>query len=569
MSRRALLPALLVLAAAVWWFALREEPGAQRAHTIVLITPDTLRWDHVSAYGIEGGGPPHPRTPRMDRLAAGGLRFSDARTPVPLTLPAHVTMLAGLPPAATGVRLNTYGRLPSPAQRGFPLLPERLAEQGYHTAAFVSAAVLGARYGLDDAFGHYDDGALGHAGTVTVQERRGGATVAAALAHVRTRPVGEPLFLWVHLFEPHAPYAADGSYAGDVEDVDAIVGALLDGLAAAGRGEAAVLLTSDHGEALGELQERTHGLLLADGVLRVPFVLGAPGLEPGVREDPADLADVAPTLAALAGLPWPARDVPGAGRDLLDGPSPSERVRVAETVYGHQLHRWAQLVAARGPTGTLVDVGADRLRWIPPSDRHHVRAGTELPPGGPATRRLANSIAEYKDAERADRIQQGQVAAGYGGAGVVEGFLPAAENARLPDPYNSILAHHRLDQIKAQLLRREQLGPAGARRLLEALEALQRPSLLAGSPELSFWVGMAHEILAGLGVPGHAAQAETAYLEAFRLGRKDTDTLVRACGVNAHGREAECLERLETLGRQVPSLGPKYETLRQRLRAGR
>lgn len=552
----------------------RDHAGPPGAHptTIVLITPDTLRRDHVGAYAPADRGRVEPATPHMDRLAAAGLRFEDARTPIPLTLPGHVTMLTGLPPAVTGVRLNTFGRLLPADRRGFTLLQERLRAHGWHTAAFVSAAVLGARYGLDQGFVHYDDGGLVNQGSVTVQERPGRETVDAAVAHLRARPADEPLFLWVHLFEPHAPYTADGTYAGDVHAADAAVGRLLEGLEAAGRGDAAVMLTSDHGEALGELDERTHGLLLADGVLRVPLVLRVPGAEPQVRTDPADVADVAPTLAGLAGVPWEPLAAPGCGIDLRVAPAPPDRLRVAESLYAHHRFRWAQLVAAAGPQGTLVDAGRDRLYWVPATPfqgalrPHHLA----VPPEGETTRRLAAAVAGYRALERPDRIRQGQAAGGYGGAGRVEGFLPPAENARLPDPYTSVLRAHRLDQAKAVLVHpRYGRIEARVRDQIAALEALDKPNLDAGSPELHFWTGRAYETLAPLtGDRRDLARAEEAYRRAFELGRKDTQTLVRACGVNARDREEAMLERLETLGKQLDTPGCQYWLLKVRLLRG-
>jgi hypothetical protein len=567
MARRNGLAFLFIAAAlAVVFLWPRDDAGppGDRPTTIVLITPDTLRWDHVGAY-VPGMRPPS-LTPHTDALAGRGTRFEDARAPVPLTLPGHVTMLAGLPPAATGVRLNSYGRLLPPERRGFPMLQERLREHGWHTAAFVSAAVLGTRYGLDQGFDHYDDGELLHHSTVTVQERAGAETVDAALAHVRALSADAPLFLWVHLFEPHAPYAADGTYAGDVRTCDEAVGRLLDGLEAAGRGDAAVMLASDHGEALGELDERTHGLLLADGVLRVPFLLAVPGTDPGTRDDPVTLADVAPTLAAVAGVPWEPVAGPGCGLDLWTGPAPEDRVRIAESLYAHHRFRWAQLVGAIGPGGTLVDAGLDRLHWVPPSRADRPLAATGVAPEDDETKRLAQAIVAYRGFERPERIRQGQTAGYYYGAGRVEGFLPPAENRRLPDPYGSVLRARRLDGIKAVLMSRQAGRETVLRAQIDALEALNAPNLDAGSPELHFYRGMAYEKLAAVtGSRRDAAQAERAYVRAFELGRKDTQTLVRACGVNAGGREAAMLDQLETLGKQLDVRGCQYWLLKTRL----
>ncbi len=304
--------ATLLLFAVPWSRMTRHGPA-----TIVLVTVDTLRRDRVSTYAPEGATV-RVVTPNFDAIAGAGVVFEDARTPVPLTLPGHAVMLTGLPPAVLGIRVNAHGRLPAPEGRDYALLTERLRDAGWRTGAFVSAEPLVAAYGLDQGFDVYDDEGLEAAdgGGLAFRERPGEETVGRALAYLDGLEATDRVFLWVHLFEPHAPYAPDAPatvppearYDLDVLKADAIVGRLVAGLEARGRGDAALLLTADHGEALGELGERTHGLLLGDAVCRVPFLLRAPGLAPGRRSDPVDLADVAPTLAGLAGLaPLPPR----------------------------------------------------------------------------------------------------------------------------------------------------------------------------------------------------------------------------------------------------------------------
>ena len=565
MPRRFLVLAFLALAVAGLPFVGcgGDEERGPPPKTIVLFTGDTWRWDHVSSYAPQG--PRHaepPATPNVDRLAAKGWRFVDARTPVPLTLPAHTTMLAGLPPAATGVRLNTYGRLASQETRGFPLLPEALRAKGWKTGAFVSAAVLGTRYGLDQAFDHYDDGELTDTSGATVAERPGSETVKRALRWLRKHEPTDSVFLWVHVFEPHAPYAVDGTYARDVIEADRILGQFLDGLARIRGEDAAVLFTSDHGEAIGELGERTHGFLLADGVLRVPFVLHVPGSGPEVRQDPADLADVAPTLADLAQVPWPAHAGAGAGRSLLQD-APADRIRFSESFYGYQLHRFAQLSAAHGPAGTLIDAGKGRTHWLPPSPWLRVLQETQVPEDTPAVRALDEALAEYRRSERSDRMGAGNEAAGgYGGGGPVSPFLPPETNAGLRDPHGmGILSHYELDSLKLQILNRRlppRLRERALKAALERLAQMDTPAILGDSPERAFWEGEGWNELGLLGGDPKAsafAKAEKAYLRAFEMGRKDTETLTRACGANAVGREAAMLERLATLGRQVPRWG--------------
>ncbi len=544
----------LVAGAALWRLWASSGPGEGTVRTIVLITPDTLRRDRVGIYGrnaVTRG----PLTPRMDALAAEGLCFDDARTPVPLTLPGHTTMLAGLPPAATGVRLNAHGRLPDRETRGYPLLAEHLRAAGWQTGAFVSAAPLLALHGLDQGFVTYDDEGLDDTPPgPAYRERAGEDTVDRALAWIQELGEDDRVFLWVHLFEPHAPYAPElprttpleVRYDADVAHVDRIVGRLLDGLEARGRGDAAVLLVSDHGEALEELGELTHGYLLGDAVLRVPFLLRAPGLEPGVRTDPVDLADVAPTLAGLASLPWPAPsgDTPGRGLDLLAGPTPEDRVRVAESLFGHQRYGWAQLAGAVGRDGMLVDAGGDRILWLERAPFLEPQAGPRPATGRPEAAALARTLRSYRAGERKDLLCGGVGVGGYGSGARVAPFLDPQENARLPSPYDAIPRVAAIDRLAKAL--RNGADPQAVERQLKKMEAAN-----PANPELAWWRGRAWERRARVSEPAsaHAAQA---YLDAWRLGRRDANTLIRVVGVDALGREAEALAQLRSLAPEVP-----------------
>jgi hypothetical protein len=553
-----LLAALLALAFVLGPRACgRGRGGAPR--TILLLTIDTLRRDHVGAFA-EQQGAARTITPRLDALSRAGVRFLDARTPVPLTLPAHVAMLSGRPPAETGVRLNAYGRLPPPAARGFPLLAERLQAEGWSTGAFVSAQPLEARLGLDQGFDRYDDGAEAYeeAAAGVVPERPGDTTCARALAWLERVPTDRPAFVWVHLFEPHAPYAL--RYADDVAAADAVVGRLLDGLHAAGRAEGlAVLLTSDHGEMLGDLGERTHGFLLGDHVLRVPFTLVAPDLQPGLRTDPVDLTDVAPTLAALARVDWEVGTGPFGGRNLLAGPGPAARVRVAESLYAHHSYRWAQLIAASDATGTLVDAGGERLGWLLPAPAGEPQGGWR--PAIDPPEALGAAIARYRAAERRERVATGAVESPYGGAGAVVPFLSEADNGRLPDPYREIAQVTALHQLKGQLLAavKGQVNPRALRESAEQLGALATRD--PQNPEIAFLQGLERRAAAQLALGSDLeaqgrsmlTEAEQAFGRAFELGRQDARTLLQWVGVHAEGREEVALERLRQF---MPLVGP-------------
>ena len=281
--------------------------------SILLVTVDTLRHD---ALGFAGN--PRAETPTLDRLAAGGVVFERAYAHNVVTLPSHVNILTGLLPYQHGVRDNSGFVVPEAP----PTAASWLAERGFATAAFVAAYPLDESFGLDRGFALYDDRfPKGTERLDAVAERRGDEVVALATAWWREHAGGRR-FLWVHLYDPHAPYEpprpASDPYLGEVTAVDGYLAPLLDPVLG-GDESVLVVFTADHGEALGDHGELTHGLFAYEAVLRVPLVLWAPGLAPARRRDVAGHVDLLPTLAGAAGVEPPA-GLPG--RDLLAGGAP-------------------------------------------------------------------------------------------------------------------------------------------------------------------------------------------------------------------------------------------------------
>jgi arylsulfatase A-like enzyme/Flp pilus assembly protein TadD len=281
-------------------------PTARRAQpNILLVTIDTFRADRLGL-GL---------TPAIDRLAAAGLRFTQARTAVPLTLPSHATIHTGLLPPAHGVRENGIGVLADSHQT----IARLLKGAGYDTAAFIGAFVLDHRFGLSQGFDTYDDQIPRdpEATDRLEAERPASVVVDHALAWLERQPSAlspKPFFLWLHLYDPHAPYTPPKEflvpgrtpYDGEIAYSDAQLGRLLDRLRAAGlMDRTVVVVAGDHGEGLGEHGERTHGMLVYDSTLRVPLVIGAPGRAPATRDGPVSLVDVAPTLLRAAGVTPP------------------------------------------------------------------------------------------------------------------------------------------------------------------------------------------------------------------------------------------------------------------------
>jgi arylsulfatase A-like enzyme/predicted Zn-dependent protease len=283
----------------------RQLRSAPRPLDVVLITMDTTRADKLGAFGGDPG-----TTPVLDALARRGVVFEKAYSHVPLTLPSHASLMTGLTPARTGVHDNISFVLDAAP----PTLAELFSGRGYRTAAFVSSLILEYRFGLNRGFQQYDDQVSEGEGEEELPQRRGDHTVDRALSWLQSES-SKPVFLWVHLYDPHDPYEPPEPFAsrfkgkrydGEIAFMDAQIGRLL--AAVAGRGRHAVIAAvADHGESLGEHQEPTHGFFVYEATQRVPLILSLPGYLPSnIRVDPVvRMVDVMPTLLEIAGLPTP------------------------------------------------------------------------------------------------------------------------------------------------------------------------------------------------------------------------------------------------------------------------
>ncbi len=366
---------ILGLAGAGWWWANRPP---QRPD-ILLVSIDTMRADTVSWLA----DPARPWsiasiTPTIDALYSEAARIPFGLTPTPLTLPAHTSLFSGLFPDNHAVRENDSFVVPPRAERGYSLLAEDLRAAGYRTAGFVSGQPLERRSGLASGFETWDqpnpDRQIQDA--MAFRERSARDTTDRALNWIRGLS-DEPAFLFVHYFDPHQPYERHpgdqdlgddprGRYAAEVRRVDAQLARLLEAFRSRSRPQV-ILVTSDHGEALGDEGELTHGLLLQESTLRVPFVLVPPtGVDPrAFAGGPARLVDVYPTLMDLCGIPggtWGGRD----GESLRGRTGPWHHS--AETLYGYYQYRTARLRAWYTRDRKLVEGGGKNsvVRWQEP-----------------------------------------------------------------------------------------------------------------------------------------------------------------------------------------------------------
>lgn len=575
----------MALAAGLSWppsVSLADAAVARRPN-VLLITVDTLRPD---ALGWVGG---HARTPHLDRLARGGHRFTQAVSPVPLTLPAHVSLMTGLQPNHHGVHDNGQ-QVPDELET----VASRLGALGYRTAAFLSGFPLRRLFGLDRGFVHYDDELP--EGEEGFNERRADATVAAAMRWLDTAPV--PWFAWIHLYDPHDPYAPPreywapglrGAYDGEVEFVDAALGRLL-----AGRWndpDLLVVFTSDHGEALGEHDEETHGYFLYDATVRVPLVVARPGtIPPGECAQQVGLIDVAPTLLEAVGAPplavadgrslapaW--RGEPGATRPLY-----------LETQLPWLYFGWSPLVAVRRDGAKLIAAPRSELYLL---DRDPGERDNALEREQATRRELRGSLRELSrspgragrsvaDPEAIARLQ----ALGYLGAGAAASPPPSG----LPDPKDRIGLRRRLVAADALLRSGDFPGAAAAFEAALADEPTNRMALLrAGLAHLRHGaLPQAVERLAAavaadpqraearyllgdaLALSGRPVEAAAEYRQLTRLQPRRFEawmnlaTALADAGQRAEAREA--LSRARTLAADPPARH-SVETLALRLAA--
>jgi arylsulfatase A-like enzyme/Flp pilus assembly protein TadD len=462
----------------------REAAGA----SVLLVTIDTLRADHVGAYGAKTGATPH-----LDALAARGTVFEEALASVPLTLPSHASLLSGREPPHHGVHLNGRSIFPADA----PTLATLLKGRGYATAAFVAAYVLDRRFGLARGFDLYDDQVerRGAGGSVLESERPCLAVAAAAEQWIGGQK--EPFFAWVHFYEPHAPYDPPSPYReqqggrpydGEIAAADACVGRVVAAAEARASGRLLVAATSDHGEALGDHGELTHGFFVYQPTLRVPLILAGAGIPVSRRTAPARAVDLVPTVLARLGVSAPA------GLDGADLFGPGRGAEAyAETRYPETLG-WAGLRALRvgglkyidAPRPELYDLGAD------PGETRNL-----FPTRAADAQRLLRGLDALKATERAavSTANDPEIAEKLRALGYVAAPAETTSGPRL-DPKDAlpswrlfeeaIWADARGDHAAAveglrPLVRREPGNPAFRQALAAALRAAGRPAEAAAA----------------------------------------------------------------------------------------
>jgi choline-sulfatase len=497
----ALLPLSLLLS-----FCRSRPPETWPDASVLLVSIDTLRADHLPLYGYARG-----RTPILDTLGREGIVFENLYSHCPLTLPAHASMLTGLIPPHHGVHDNAGFTL----KPGARTLAVRFHDSGLATGAAVSAFVLRRATGIAQGFDRYDDAIVQDAAHEDMgEQQRDGATSVASLLEWIEAQGDRRFFAFLHLYEPHTPYAppspfkeafADSPYDGEIAYADELVGRLLAALRANGAlDHTIVAVTADHGEGLGEHGEQEHGFLLYRETVRVPLVLRLPGAAHAGTRVAAVVGqvDLPATLLDLAGVSASGMDGQSLRPAVATGRGP-ERPVYSETFFPRYHFGWSELLSStetrfryiRSPRPLLFDEATDPAETQDVGSAHSAAAQAMSAWLDTQVRVSAVAGPAKVDPQTMQKLQ----ALGYVGAG----GPTVADAGTLADPRDKVMV---FEAYKSALALRRQ-GKDG-----DAVTALR--AVVADSPGmLDAWQSM------GLALArlGRAREAVLALETALRL----------------------------------------------------
>ena len=442
---------------------------------VILISIDTLRADHLPLYGYKG-----VQTPAIDALAKDSIVYERAYSPCPMTLPSHLTMLTGLLPTEHGVR-NNVGFQFDPAKH--PTIMQALRDRGYATGAAVSSYVLRGETGLRGAFDWYEDSVNAHAGGEFGDFQRPGTTTAALAKRWLDSAASRPFFLFLHLYEPHVPYAPPPEFAaryankydGEIAAADAIVGDVIADLKRRNLyDDALVVVTSDHGEGLGDHGEQQHSILLYTEAIHVPLLVKLPKrTRAGERiTQPASLADITPTVAALVGAT--ATAAPHSANLLA---LPATRNLYSESIYPYVQLGWSDVRSLMGERFHYIDSPRPELYDVvrDPAERQDVIATERR-----AAAAMRKELEGYPAATSAGPVDP-EEAAKLAALGYIGTVRTRANPRSLPNPRDVIGV---LDEI--------QLAFRAANEQQSAVAIAQMKRILQAQPRLvDVWVRLA------------------------------------------------------------------------------
>lgn len=538
------------------------------ARDIILITIDTWRAD---AAGFAGNA--RVKTPFLDSLASRGIVFTNAHAHNVITLPSHVNILTGLNPYQHGVRENAGYVLGANVET----LAERLHAAGYATGAFVAAFPLDARFHLDQGFDVYDDN-YGKGRTTSdfsLQERSATAVLESAANWWRST-AGRKRFLWVHLYEPHAPYTPpepfaseyrNRPYLGEVAAADAALARYLSPLVDGGT---TIVATADHGEALGDHGELTHGLFAYESTLRVPLIVVAPGVKPRRENAYARHIDIAPTILERAGI---ASQLPG--QSLL------HPLRKADTYFealSASLNRgWAPLTGLIRDDWKFIDLPVAELYDLPHDAAETNNLYAERRRESTASRAALRAMQTAPGASRSIAPEEAARLRSLGYmTGSASGNFTAAD-----DPKNLV----RIDRKIHEVIELHQRGEADQAVRLAREVVREQPRMAAGRELLAFVLQESERVPEAIAVlremqqsgqastaaklqlakllteTGHATEA-LALVAPLATDAADADTLnTYGIALSEAGRAREAAAQFQRAIALDPNNAPAYQNL--------
>lgn len=413
---------------------------------VILITLDTLRSDHLPAYGYSG-----VETPAIDAFARDAILFERAYSHYPLTLPSHSSIMTGLNTPNNGVRNNAGFVLDDRLET----LAEVLQAGGYQTGAVISSMVLKQSTGMSQGFDFFDDDMSTKAENRIrmFAQRRGDISVDAAVNWLSNHS-GLPYFLFLHLYDPHVPYEAPepfgsrypSDYDGEIAYTDAVLGRFFDFLKQNGLYEPSMILVlSDHGEGLGEHGEEEHGVLVYRESIQVPLLVKLPGGErAGTRvAEPVGLIDIKPSILASLGL----QGDPGDGIPIFNGGKiPEDRLLFSETLYPILQFGWCGSKSVIRDNLHYIEICAPELYDLTrdPAESENLFGKRSVP--RPMINLLA-AIGEGVQSTRESSAEDLELLASLGYTGGVVGVDPD----KTLDPKTQMVVFKELDRAKALL----------------------------------------------------------------------------------------------------------------------
>jgi len=464
---------------------------------VILISIDTLRADYLSSYGF-----PRETTPNIDAIAREGVLFKNVVSPVPITLPAHSSMLTGTIPPLHGMHDNLSYRLPD----ANVTLAEMLKDQGFSTGAIISSFVLDSKFNLNQGFDVYNDRFEEEHQILQLNERKGDEATRLALQWLELHQ-SERFFFFLHYYDPHHDYAppepfasefADDLYAGEVAFVDHCIGRIMEKLEELDLAESTLLvITGDHGEMLGEHGERDHGYFIYQSALRVPLIIKLPEKLPGKSSGAEEsrevnqivgLIDIVPTIAGLLGFdlptqvqgedlsPWLGGDsVPGEPRHFYAESLAPSRYYGASSLFGLVTRRWKYIQTTRPE---LYDLESD------PEEAHNL-AASDPARADAMKRRLTEILASHQREGRDSQFELDEASLerleslGYLSRGAPRVELRFDTDGEDP---KDLIEFYRKDQQLAELIHQENYHDA--RSLGEAM-LRQRPDYVAAHLQMA------------------------------------------------------------------------------------